>query len=243
MTITHNPVIINVAKQDDTQNLLPGVEFQLYSNQACTEQTGVTTTGTVTTNGEGVASFQVTEPGQYYLKEITPLEGYKKLSDPVSIEVTVDENSFSYSGNTGIYDLSVGPVTVENEKCDHSNIPEDSWSVTPAECGVKGSKEAICPDCGVKVIREIPALDHVWGEWTETKAPTKDSTGEAKRTCTLNSSHVEKKTLGKLGSDEYTYEVIKAAECQVAGTAKYTHTETGLSYEVTLPALNHVWGE
>ena len=243
MTITHNSTTIDVTKKDkDTQSPLPGVEFQLYSNQAFTEQNGVTTKETVTTNENGVASFTVTKPGQYYLKEITSLEGYKKLSDPVSIEVTVDEGSFSYSGNNGTYNLSVDPVTVENEKCDHSSISEDSWSVTPAECGVKGSKEAICPDCGVKVTREIPALAHVWGAWTETKAPTKDSAGEAERICTLNSSHVEKKTLGKLGNDEYTYEVIKAAECQVAGTAKYTHTETGLSYEVTLPALNHVWG-
>ena len=244
MTIKHNPATINVTKTDkDTQSPLPGVEFQLYSNRACTEQNGVTTKETVTTNENGVASFTVTEPGQYYLKEITPLEGYKKLSGPVSIEVTVDENSFSHSGNNGTYNLSVDPVTVKNEKCDHSNIPENSWvDVKPAECGVKGSKEAICPDCGVKVTREIPALDHVWGAWTETKAPTKDSTGEAERICTLNSSHVDKKTLGKLGNDEYTYEVIKEAECQVAGTAKYTHTETGLSYEVTLPALDHVWG-
>ena len=241
MTITHNPVTINVTKTDkDTQKLLSGVGFQLYSDQDCTEQTGVTTTETVTTNENGVASFTVTEPGQYYLKEITSLQGYKKLSNPVSIEVTVDENSFSH--NTGTYNLSVAPVTVENEKCDHSSISENDWAVKPAECGVKGSKEATCPDCGVKVTREIPALDHVWGAWTETKAPTKDSTGEAERICTLNSSHVENKILGKLGSDDYTYEVIKAAECQVAGTAKYTHKETGLSYEVTLPALDHVWG-
>ena len=244
MTITHNHTTIDVTKKDkDTKDPLSGVEFQLYSDRDCTEQNGVTTKETVTTNENGVASFTVTEPGQYYLKEITPLQGYKKLSDLVSIEVTVDENSFSHSGNTGTYNLSVAPVTVENEECDHSSISEDSWSVvTQAGCGVKGSKEAICHDCGVKVTREIPALDHVWGVWTETKAPTKDSTGEAERICTLNSNHVDKKTLGKLGNDEYTYEVIKAAECQVAGTAKYTHTETGLSYEVTLPARDHVWG-
>ena len=244
MTITHKPATIDVTKKDkDTQVPLSGVEFQLYSDQACTEQTGVETTSAVTTDETGTAQFTVNEPGRYYLKENTSLQGYKKLSNPVSIEVTVDEESFSHIGNNGTYNLSVDPVTVENEKCDHSSISENDWvDVKSAECGVKGSKEATCPDCGVKVTREIPALNHIWGAWTETKAPTKDSTGEAERICTLNSSHVDKKTLGKLGNDEYTYEVIKAAECQVAGTAKYTHKETGLSYEVTLPALDHVWG-
>ena len=209
MTITHNPITIDVTKKDkDTHALLSGVKFQLYSNQNCTEQTGVTTMEVETTDENGVASFRVTEPGLYYLKEITPLQGYKTLSDPVSIKVTVDEDRFSHSGNNGTYDLSVAPVTVENEKCDHSNIPEDSWSVvTSAECGVKGSKEAICPDCGVKVTREIPALDHVWGAWTETKAPTKDSTGEAKRTCTLNPAHVQTKVLPKLPEETFTYTI------------------------------------
>ena len=162
MTITHNPATINVTKQDkDTQDPLSGVEFQLYSNLACTEQNGVTTKETVTTNEKGVASFTVTEPGQYYLKENTSLQGYKKLSNPVSIEVTVDENSFSHIGNNGTYDLSVDPVTVENEKCDHSNIPEDSWRVvTQAGCTTEGTEKATCPHCGKEVTREIPALNH-----------------------------------------------------------------------------------
>ena len=186
MTITHNPVTINVTKQDDTQNLLPGVEFQLYSNQACTKQNGVTTTGTVTTNENGVASFTVTEPGHYYLKEITPLQGYKKLSDPVSIEVTVDEDNFSHNGNNGTYDLSVAPVTVENEKCNHSNIPEDSWSVvTQAGCTTEGTEKATCPDCGMEVTREIPALGHKWNSGEVTKGATCTEVGEKTYTCTV----------------------------------------------------------
>ena len=179
MTITHNSATINVTKTDkDTQVPLSGVEFRLYSNRDCTEQNGVTTKETVTTEN-GVASFTVTEPGQYYLKEITPLKGYKKLSGPVSIEVTVNEDSFSHSGNTGTYDLSVAPVTVENEKCDHSNIPEDSWSVvTSAGCTTKGTEKATCPDCGMEVTREIPALGHKWNSGEVTKGATCTEVGE-----------------------------------------------------------------
>ena len=209
MTITHKPATIDVTKKDkDTQGLLSGVGFQLYSNQACTEQTGVETTSAVTTDETGTAQFTVNEPGRYYLKENTSLQGYKKLSNPVSIEVTVDEDSFSHIGNNGTYNLSVDPVTVENEKCDHSSISENDWvDVKSAECGVKGSKEATCPDCGVKVTREIPALNHIWGAWTETKAPTKDSTGEEKRTCTLNPAHVDTKVLPQLPEETFTYTI------------------------------------
>ena len=209
MTITHNPVTINVTKTDkDTQKLLSGVGFQLYSDQDCTEQTGVTTTETVTTNENGVASFTVTEPGQYYLKEITPLQGYKKLSDLVSIEVTVDENSFSHSGNTGTYNLSVDPVTVENEKCNHSNIPESSWRVmTPAGCTTEGTEKATCPECGMEVTRGIPALGHNWGEWIVTTQPTKDSKGVETRTCKRDAKHVDTRDVPQLLEETFTYTI------------------------------------
>ena len=246
MTITHNPVTINVTKQDDTQNLLPGVEFQLYSNQACTKQNGVTTTGTVTTNENGVASFTVTEPGHYYLKEITPLQGYKKLSDPVSIEVTVDEDNFSHNGNNGTYDLSVAPVTVENEKCNHSNIPEDSWSVvTQAGCTTEGTEKATCPDCGMEVTREIPALGHKWNSGGVTKGATCTEVGEKTYTCTVCDA-TKKEPIPALNHNLVTDEAV-AATCTKTGLTAGTHCDRdGCDYKTgreVIPALNHDWGE
>ena len=247
MTITHNPIIINVTKKDkDTQDPLSGVGFQLYSDQGCTDQNGVTTTGTVTTNGEGVASFQVTEPGQYYLKEITPLKGYKKLSDPVSIEVTVDEDSFSHNGNNGTYDLSVAPVTVENEKCDHSNIPENSWSVvTSAGCTTKGTEKAICPDCEMEVTREIPALGHKWNSGEVTKGATCTEVGEKTYTCTVCNA-TKKEPIPALNHNLVTDEAV-AATCTETGLTAGTHCDRdGCNYKTgreLISALKHDWGE
>ena len=246
MTITHNSATINVTKTDkDTQVPLSGVEFRLYSNRDCTEQNGVTTKETVTTEN-GVASFTVTEPGQYYLKEITPLKGYKKLSGPVSIEVTVNEDSFSHSGNTGTYDLSVAPVTVENEKCDHSNIPEDSWSVvTSAGCTTKGTEKATCPDCGMGVTREIPALGHKWNSGEVTKGATCTEVGEKTYTCTVCNA-TKKEPIPALNHNLVTDEAV-AATCTETGLNAGTHCDRdGCDYKTgreVIPALNHDWGE
>ena len=239
MTITHNPIIINVTKKDkDTQDPLSGVGFQLYSDQGCTEQNGVTTTGTVTTNGEGVASFQVTKPGQYYLKEITPLEGYKKLSGPVSIEVTVNEDSFSHSGNTGIYDLSVAPVTVENEKCNHSNIPESSWSVvTSAGCTTEGTEKATCPECGMEVTRGIPALGHKYNE-NDNWIDSEDGVTHYKN-CERDATHTRKTQNHNWNTGKVTTE----ATCTAPGEKTYICTDCNATTTEPISALGHNWGE
>ena len=235
MTITHNPITIDVTKKDkDTHALLSGVKFQLYSDRDCTEQDGVTTKETVTTEN-GVASFTVTEPGQYYLKEITPLQGYKKLSDPVSIEVTVDEGNFSYSGNNGTYNLSVGPVTVENEKCNHSNIPEDSWSVvTQAGCTTKGTEKATtCPDCGMEVTREIPALGHKYNDnWIDSK----DGNNHYKN-CERDSTHERLTAEHKWDSGRVT----KEATCTEPGEKTYTCTDCNATRKEPISALGFTY--
>ena len=235
MTITHKPATIDVTKKDkDTQGLLSGVGFQLYSDQACTEQTGVTTTGAVTTNENGVASFKVTEPGQYYLKETAPLEGYKKLSGPVSIEVTVDENSFSHIGNNGTYDLSVGSVTVENEKCNHSNIPESSWRVmTPAGCTTEGTEKATCRECGMEVTRGIPALGHDYtGNWIDSK----DGNNHYKN-CERDNTHERLTEEHKWDSGKVT----KEATCTEPGEKTYTCTDCNATKTELIPALGFTY--
>ena len=247
MTITHNSTTIDVTKKDkDTKKPLSGVEFRLYRNQDCTEQTEVTTTEAATTNENGVATFTVTEPGHYYLKEITPLQGYKKLSDLVPIKVTVDEGSFSYSGNNGTYDLSVAPVTVENEKCDHSNIPENSWSVvTSAGCTTKGTEKAICPDCEMEVTREIPALGHKWNSGEVTKGATCTEVGEKTYTCTVCNA-TKKEPIPALNHNLVTDEAV-AATCTETGLTAGTHCDRdGCDYKTgreVIPALDHDWGE
>ena len=247
MTITHNPITIDVTKKDkDTHALLSGVKFQLYSNQNCTEQTGVTTMEVETTDENGVASFRVTEPGLYYLKEITPLQGYKTLSDPVSIKVTVDEDRFSHSGNNGTYDLSVAPVTVENKKCDHSNIPENSWNVvTSAGCTTKGTEKAICPDCEMEVTREIPALGHKWNSGEVTKGATCTEVGEKTYTCTVCNA-TKKEPIPALNHNLVTDEAV-AATCTETGLTAGTHCDRdGCNYKTgreLISALKHDWGE
>ena len=235
MKITHKPATIDVTKKDkDTKALLSGVKFQLYSNQACTAQNGVTTKESVTTNENGVASFTVTEPGYYYLKEITPLQGYKKLSDPVSIKVTVDENSFFPSGNNGTYNLSVGLVTVENEKCNHSNIPESSWSVvTSAGCTTEGTEKAICPDCGMEVTRGIPALGHRYNEndkWIDSE----DGVTHYKN-CERDATHTRKTQNHNWNTGKVTTE----ATCTAPGEKTYICTDCNATKTEPISALGH----
>ncbi len=94
---------------------------------------------------------------------------------------------------------------------------------------------------------EIPALDHIWGPWTVTKAPTVSDKGEAKRICGRDNTHVETKelpvlTLGDNGA--YTWTVTVTPTCTTKGIGTYTlKADTTVSWNVELPAWGHKLGE
>ena len=88
----------------NTENLLGGVEFKLYSDEECTKQVledangqAIGTDGVIVTASEGDAKGTATIghllPGTYYLKEIKTSDGYTLLVDPAVIIINADGTS------------------------------------------------------------------------------------------------------------------------------------------------------
>ena len=126
----------------------------------------------------------------------------------------------------------------------------EEWTVDKeASCEEAGSKSHHCtrPGCDSKSdVTEIAALDHEWGEGTETKAPTCTEAGEKTYTCTrCNATKTEAiEALGHAYSDEWT--VDKEATCEEAGSKSHhcTRPDCDSKSEVTeIEALGHEWGE
>ena len=92
---------------------------------------------------------------------------------------------------------------------------------------------------------ELPAKGHAYGEWTVAIAPTTGAAGELQRTCANDTTHVEKQALPALNVNDYEYALVSAPLCEVSGTAKYSYTYGGktFDFEVTLPALGHDYTE
>ena len=126
----------------------------------------------------------------------------------------------------------------------------EEWTVDrEATCEEAGSKSHHCtrPGCDSKSdVTEIAALDHEWGEGTETKAPTCTEAGEKTYTCTrCNATKTEAiEALGHAYSEEWT--VDKEATCEEAGSKSHhcTRPDCDSKSDVTvIEALGHEWGE
>ena len=126
----------------------------------------------------------------------------------------------------------------------------EEWTVDrEATCEEAGSKSHHCtrPGCDSKSdVTEIAALDHEWGEGTETKAPTCTEAGEKTYTCTrCNATKTEEvAALGHAYSDEWT--VDKEATCEEAGSKSHHCTRPGCDSKsdvTVIEALGHEWGE
>ena len=91
----------------------------------------------------------------------------------------------------------------------------------------------------------IPAKGHSYGEWTVATAPTASAAGELQRACANDPTHVEKQALPALNANDYGYSLVSAPLCESNGTAKYSYTYGGktFDFEVTIPALGHSFGE
>lgn len=89
----------------------------------------------------------------------------------------------------------------------------------------------------------LAKLNHDWNDWVVNPAPTKDTAGEATRTCKhAGCNKVETTTLPKLGegNTEWEYKVTKAPGCETAGEATYTYKADGrVAGPVVIPALGH----
>ena len=97
-----------------TSTTLDGVQFELYSDSACTKQlvtdsTGaaIGTNGTITTASGGKASIGTFVAGTYYLQEVKTADGYNLLSEVVEFTVNTD-GTVTYSTGNSNFDVTPG---------------------------------------------------------------------------------------------------------------------------------------
>ena len=97
-------------------------------------------------------------------------------------DVIID-NSWVSEGNT------------MNQKFNHD------WHDTETlpTCTKDGEKVGECSRCGMKKTEKIPALGHVWGDWTVTTPATCTNEGVETRICNRDPSHVETRTIPTTG--------------------------------------------
>lgn len=131
---------LEIVKQDarDTDKKLSGAKFKLYKNSVSdenlvkfTEQNGKYivdkngVTEEVITNDQGMLNIDGLDDGTYVLVETEAPEGFNKLKEPITIEITPEYNgkdlvglTYVVSGgdgeasNTGVADQATGTVSV-----------------------------------------------------------------------------------------------------------------------------------
>lgn len=126
----------NVFKHDDENHPLAGAEFMLYTDSDCqheallvadenntyrvatADETG-TVIHSITTDETGAFVINGLDAGTYYLKELTPPDGYYALDEPIKVTITavrgdddageqvVNEVQISQDDTTGVAQVSV----------------------------------------------------------------------------------------------------------------------------------------
>lgn len=102
---------IHIKKLNEYGDILPGAEFGLYQDAACTNLLD-----TRITNASGTADFSGYQESTYYLKEITPPPGYKLPNPNNAVTVVIgrdgaDKIQVTYNGrNVSVYEIENTPA-------------------------------------------------------------------------------------------------------------------------------------
>lgn len=108
--------------------------------------------------------------------------------------------------------------------------------VTAPTCGGKGYTTYTCINCGgTKTDSEVPALEHTYGDWKETLAPTCTAAGSKEKVCSVCADTAEGHVLTEeipAPGHTYTSEVI-APTYEDGGYTLYTCSVCGDSYKDT----------
>ena len=83
--IKNETKIIIIKKDQDTGNLLKGVEFELLNEKKETAYTGLKT------NEEGKIVVENLVPGVYYLRETKAIDGYKANQEDIELKIELNE--------------------------------------------------------------------------------------------------------------------------------------------------------
>ncbi len=120
--------------------------------------------------------------------------------------------------------------------------------VKESTCTEHGSSQLTCADCGEKAgtPKELPLVDHKYGEWVVTKPATDNEEGSRERTCSVcgvkdteiipktNCPHTEKKDV-----------ITKAPTCTATGTKNVVCASCGkvLEENIEVAKIPHTFGE
>ncbi len=138
-----------------------------------------------------------------------------------------------------------GDVVIENE--------------IPATCTEAGSYDEVvyCTKCEIELSRKnvvTEALGHNYGEWEEVTPATCTESGEERRVCSRNSSHIETREIAPLGHTLVKKNKV-SAKCETAGRKAYwicsvcskmfsdSNGVTEIEAPEVIPALGHNYGE
>ena len=170
--------------------------------------------------GQTEASLTPGELGKYYC-EVTFADGTKERSDIVEVQHLHTGGTATCNKKAECINCSMeyGELNSDN----HGNIVTVSAvSPTCTEAGLTEWKK--CNDCG-KVIAEaetVDALDHLWGNWTQTKAPGCTVQGESRRDCD-RCNEVEVKAIAATGHVIWTdWTVTVVPTCEQNGFETHT---------------------
>ena len=108
----------------------------------------------------------------------------------------------------------------------HKSIVLNAVEPTCTKTGLtEGEKCSVCDEI-IKAQSIIDALEHAFGAWQQTKAPTCTAKGEETRVCTRDASHKETRTVEALGHDFSAAKVILATAVSV-GYTEHTCSRCG----------------
>lgn len=115
-------------------------------------------------------------------------------------------------------------------------------SSTPATCITLGSEVYTCEVCGKTETKDLPLIDHIYGEWQVIKQATTSAEGTRQRVCTV-CGHADEEAVPVLpeGHVHDYKETRKEATCTEDGYVEYK-CDCGDSYKEGIPALGHKEG-
>ena len=111
--------------------VLPNAVYGLYTDEACTTLKGVTKA----TDSTGYVTFGNIPEGIYWLKEVTPPDGYKLSSQKVKVEVIVDKTATPATVSVKYDNDEAYEVTVTDDKA------TGKFTITKVESGSKTNEK------------------------------------------------------------------------------------------------------